>query len=127
MDFLFDSHRSAGARVLPGPSRSASYRESAEAPYLDAIATRQRGDDLAENGVDDVLHVTLIEMRVLVDDTPDEPRFDHRGRSHLSQSIKLAKGHELVADSDEVARAFRDDAARRSDIMSPGSGALAGG
>ena len=31
------------------------------------------------------------------------------------------------ADSDEVARAFRDYVARRSDMMSPGSGALAGG
>ena len=28
---------------------------------------------------------------------------------------------------DDVARAFRDDVARRSDMMSPGSGALAGG
>ena len=33
----------------------------------------------------------------------------------------------IRADSDEVARAFRDDTARHSDMMSPGSGALAGG
>jgi len=32
-----------------------------------------------------------------------------------------------VADSDEVARAFRDDAARYSDMMSPRAGSLAGG
>jgi hypothetical protein len=31
------------------------------------------------------------------------------------------------ADSDEVARAFRDDVARCSDMMSPGVGCLAGG
>ena len=29
----------------------------------------------------------------------------------------------LAADSDEVAQAFRDDIARRSDMMPPGSGA----
>jgi hypothetical protein len=29
----------------------------------------------------------------------------------------------VLADSDEVARAFRDDVARYSDLMSPGSGA----
>jgi hypothetical protein len=33
----------------------------------------------------------------------------------------------LVADSDEVARAFRDDVARCSDMMSPGMRRLAGG
>ncbi len=33
----------------------------------------------------------------------------------------------LAADSDEVARAFRDDAARYSDMMSPRAGSLAGG
>jgi hypothetical protein len=33
----------------------------------------------------------------------------------------------LPADSDEVARAFRDDVARYSDMMSPGVRCLAGG
>ena len=32
-----------------------------------------------------------------------------------------------LADSDEVARAFRDDVARYSDMMSPGVWCLAGG
>ncbi len=32
-----------------------------------------------------------------------------------------------IADSDEVARAFRDDVARCSDMMSPGVRCLAGG
>jgi hypothetical protein len=32
----------------------------------------------------------------------------------------------LIADSDEVARAFRDEVARRSDMMSPGVRCLAG-
>jgi hypothetical protein len=34
---------------------------------------------------------------------------------------------DLDADSDEVARAFRDDLARDSDMMSPGARCLAGG
>ena len=34
---------------------------------------------------------------------------------------------DLCADSDEVARAFRDDVARCSDMMSPGVRCLAGG
>jgi hypothetical protein len=33
----------------------------------------------------------------------------------------------IDADSDEVARAFRDDVARYSDMMSPGVWCLAGG
>jgi hypothetical protein len=60
-------------------------RKSAETPYLDAVTARQRGNDLVENGVDDFLYVTLIEMWVLVEYTPDELRLDHqyrpRGRS----------------------------------------------
>ncbi len=39
--------------------------------------------------------------------------------------IHVDKGYR--ADSDEVARAFRDDAARYSDMMSPRAGSLAGG
>ena len=33
----------------------------------------------------------------------------------------------MIADSDEVARAFRDDVARDSDMMSPMAWCLAGG
>jgi ATP-dependent DNA ligase len=36
------------------------------------------------------------------------------------------RGHALRADSDEVARAFRDDVARCSDMMPPGVRCLAG-
>ena len=39
-------------------------RERAETAQLDAFAARQRVGDLAENGVDDVLDVALIEMRI---------------------------------------------------------------
>src|SRR5262249_28270376 len=52
--------------------------EGAEAAQLDAVAARHRSDDLAEDGVDDVLHVALIEVRVLRRDALHELGFDHR-------------------------------------------------
>jgi hypothetical protein len=42
-------------------------------------------------------------------------------------AIDAAHAADLAADSDEVARAFRDDVARYSDMMSPGVRCLAGG
>jgi hypothetical protein len=56
-------------------------------------------------------------------DVPDAITSLHHGV--LSQAIGgFAK---LIADSDEVARAFRDDVARCSEMMSPGVRCLAGG
>jgi putative tryptophan/tyrosine transport system substrate-binding protein len=46
-------------------------------------------------------------------------------RAGLVDSINRPGGN-LIADSDEVARAFRDDVARCSDLMSPGIRCLAG-
>src|SRR6266478_3097933 len=68
----------AGARIAPGPGRAVLDRESAEAAQLDPVAARHRRDDLAENGVHDVLHVALVEMRVLRRDALHELGFDHR-------------------------------------------------
>src|SRR6266487_3619609 len=42
-------------------------------------------------------------------------------------SFTAQQSKALAADSDEVARAFRDDVARCSDMMSPGVWCLAGG
>ena len=44
----------------------------------------------------------------------------------FSESVD-ASWQPMAADSDEVARAFRDDVARYSDMMSPGVRCLAGG
>ena len=63
--FLVDRHVRAGARIAPGAGRPVLDREGAEAAQLDPVAARHRGDDLIEDGVDDVLDVALIEMRVL--------------------------------------------------------------
>src|SRR5262249_46319543 len=75
---LLHRHVGAGPGVAPGAGRAVLDRESAEAAQLDAIAARHRRDDLAENGVDDVLHVALVEMRVLRGNALDELGFDHR-------------------------------------------------
>ena len=42
------------------------------------VAARHRRDDLAENGVDDVLDVALVKMRILLGNALNEFRFDHR-------------------------------------------------
>jgi hypothetical protein len=76
-------------RVPSYASSSAPYREGTEAPYLDPVAARQRLNDLPENGVDDVLRVTLIEV-FLIADTPDEIRFEHQCPPHWARfAIKL--------------------------------------
>src|SRR5882757_9165979 len=76
--FLVDRDVGAGARVAPGPRRAVLDGEGAEAAQLDAVTARHRGDDLAENGVDDVLDVALVKMRVLRRDALHELGFDHR-------------------------------------------------
>src|SRR5262245_17740720 len=68
----------AGARIAAGARRTILDGEGAEAAQLDAIAARHRRDDLAENRVDDVLHVTLVEVGILRRDALHELGFDHR-------------------------------------------------
>src|SRR5438552_3934954 len=67
----------AGAGVSAGAGRSILDREGAESPELDPIAARHRADDLAENGIDDVLDITLIKMRVLRRNALHKLRLDH--------------------------------------------------
>src|SRR5262245_55134704 len=75
----------AGARIAPGPGRTILDGERSEAAQLDAVAARHRGDDLAKNGIDDVLDVALVEMRVLRGDALHELGFDHRCRPSLGE------------------------------------------
>src|SRR5262245_32045365 len=63
--FLLNRDMGAGARIAPHARRTVLHREGTEAPQLDPIAARHRGHDLTEYRVDDVLHVTLIKVRVL--------------------------------------------------------------
>src|SRR5262249_15841717 len=75
-------HRDVGAgpRVAAGPRRAVLDGEGSKAPQLDPVAARHRRDNLAENGVDDVFHVALVEMRVLRRDALHELGLDHRCR-----------------------------------------------
>src|SRR5581483_6020152 len=56
-EFLVDRDGRAGARIAPLPGRAVLDGKSAEAPQLDAIAARQRLDDLVENDVHDALDI----------------------------------------------------------------------
>src|SRR5260370_82150 len=74
---LVDRDMGAGARITPGTGRAMLHRERPEAAQLDPVAARHGGDDLAQDGVDDVLHVTLVEVRVLRGDALHQLGFDH--------------------------------------------------
>src|SRR5262245_57763522 len=63
--FLLNGDMGTGARIAPHARRAILDREGAEAPQLDPVAARHCGHDLTEYSVDDVLHVTLIKVRVL--------------------------------------------------------------
>ena len=62
----------AGARVAAGTGRPVLDRKGAKAAQLDAVALCHGGGDLAEDGVDDVLDVALIEMWILGGDALDK-------------------------------------------------------
>src|SRR6202022_2541792 len=55
----------------------------AEAAQLHPVAARERGRDLAEYGVYDVLDGALVEVRVLFGDALNQFRLDHRSRRAL--------------------------------------------
>ena len=74
---LVDGDMGAGARIAAGARRALLHREGAEAAQFDPIAARHGGDDLAEDGVDDVLDVALIKMRVLRGNALNEFGLDH--------------------------------------------------
>ena len=67
----------AGSRVAAGARRALLHREGAEATQLDAVAARHGGHNLVEDSVDDVLDVTLIEVRVLRRNVLNEFGLDH--------------------------------------------------
>src|SRR3984885_1204358 len=76
----FLGHRNlvAGARIAPGAGLSLFGRERAEAAQLDALSASESIRDLAEDGVDNVLDVTLIKMRIAGRHALHELRLDHR-------------------------------------------------
>jgi hypothetical protein len=68
----------AGAWIAAGAGRTVLDRERAETAQLDAVAARQRRDDLIEDRVDYVLDIPLVQMRVVLGDTLNKFGFDHR-------------------------------------------------
>jgi hypothetical protein len=68
----------AGARIASGPCRPMFHRKCAETAKLDPVAARKRCYDLVEDRVDDILHVPLIEVRVVLGDALYKFGFDHR-------------------------------------------------
>src|ERR1700689_2775788 len=74
---LIDGNMGAGARIAAGARRALLHGERTEAAQLHAVAARHRRDDLAQDGVDDLLDVTLVKVRILLGNTLHEFRFDH--------------------------------------------------
>src|ERR1700682_2852369 len=75
---LVDRHMRAGARIAAGAGGTMLHREGAESTQLDPVAARQRGDDLIENRVHNVLDIPLVKMRVVLGDALNKFGFDHR-------------------------------------------------
>src|SRR5437762_13263412 len=65
---LIDRHMRAGARIAAGAGGTMLHRKRTESTQLDPVAARQRGDDLIENRVHNVLDIPLVEMRVVLGD-----------------------------------------------------------
>jgi hypothetical protein len=60
------------ARVAAGTSRPVLDRKGAKAAKLDTVAFRHGVGDLAEDRVDDILDVALVEMGILGGNALDE-------------------------------------------------------
>src|SRR5262249_46038264 len=78
--FLVDRDARAGARVAAFARRPLLDRERPEAAQLDPVAARQGSGDLAQDGVDDILDIPLVKVRILRCDPLNELGFDHCGR-----------------------------------------------
>ena len=70
-------HLVAGARIATGAGLPLLGRERAEAPELHPLAAGERVGDLAENGIDDVFDVALIEVRITGGHALHKFRLDH--------------------------------------------------
>lgn len=68
----------SGARVPADPCLPVFDRKRPEAAELDAVAARQRRGDLIEDGIDDLLDVPEIKMRVAIGNPLYKLGFDHQ-------------------------------------------------
>src|SRR5215469_10985452 len=74
---LVDRDGFARARVAPQPGRPDLDRESAKTSQLDAVASRQRLDDLIEHRGDNALHVPVVQMRITLRQSRNQFGLDH--------------------------------------------------
>src|SRR5262249_35076221 len=70
--FLIDGDMGAGARITAWARRTGLDREGTEAAQLNPVPAGQGRDDLAEDGVDDVLDISLVEVWVRCGDSLNE-------------------------------------------------------
>jgi len=75
---LIDRHMGAGARVAAGTRRAMLDGKCTKSAQFDPIAASQSRHDFIEDRVDDVLHIPLIEVRVVLGDALNQFGFDHR-------------------------------------------------
>src|SRR5258706_16467172 len=63
--FSVDGDMLPGPRIAAGPRRAVLDGKSPESPQFHPVTPGERGHDLAEDRIDDVLDIALVEMRVL--------------------------------------------------------------
>src|SRR5262249_16011180 len=78
--FLVDRDARAGARVAAFARRPLLDRERPEAAQFDGVGARQGSGVLGQDGVDDILDIPLVKVRILRCDPLNELGFDHCGR-----------------------------------------------
>jgi len=65
------------AWIASWPGRPCSQEECAKSAKLDAITPRQCSRDLVKNGIDDLLRVLEMQVRILFCQAPNQSRFEH--------------------------------------------------
>src|ERR1700721_649237 len=73
---LINRNMCTGARIAAGAGGAMLDRKCAEAAELDPVAARESSDDFIEDRGHNVLHIPLIEMRVVLGDTLNKFGFD---------------------------------------------------
>src|ERR1700728_654359 len=103
---LIDGDMGAGARIAAGTRRTPFHRERAEAAELHAVTACHRRDDLSKDGVDDLLHVTLIEVRIVFGNALYKFGLDHGcPRARLRSWIRKKRNAEAERSAAQFALA----------------------
>ena len=71
-DLLVNGHGRAGPRVAPDAALALLDGKGPETAQFDTVAIGERPDDFIEDGVDDILDIPLIQVRIAIRDALDE-------------------------------------------------------